>query len=169
MKYLANNMMSKLTNKLIIFGFILFSVVLVSACEEEKYADWKIMNEQWLEEFKEIHKNDSNFFVTESGLCYHVIYSNEYKYTRPHPTSRIRVSYKGQLISGRVFDAKEDTYMYLEQSIRGWQEGLPLMRDGWHFIFYVPAELAYGKKSQGLVPPHSVLKFDIELIKTDNN
>jgi len=154
-------------NKLTIFSFILFSIVLISACEEEKYADWKIMNDQWLEEFKEIHKNDSNFFVTESGLCYHVIY-NEYKYTRPHPTSRVKVSYKGQLISGKVFDEKENTYMYLQESIKGWQEGLRLMRDGWHFIFYIPAELAYGKKGQGLVPPHSVLKFDLELIKTDN-
>jgi FKBP-type peptidyl-prolyl cis-trans isomerase len=163
MKYLINKMINKLT----IFGFTLLSVILISACEEDKYADWKIMNDQWLEAFKEEHKNDSNFFVTESGLCYHVIY-NDYKYTRPHPTSRIEVSYKGQLISGKVFDAEKGVAMYLPETIKGWQEGLRLMRDGWHFIFYVPSELAYGKDGFGLVPPYSVLKFDIELIKTDN-
>ncbi len=166
MKYLINKMINKLT----IFGFILLSVVLISACEEDKYADWKIMNDQWLEAFKEEHKNDSNFFVTASGLCYHVIYKNtESQYTRPHPSSSIRAKYKGKLISGKVFDNYNgDEFMNLAESILGWQEGLRQMRDGWHFIFYVPSELGYGKKGSGTIPPYSVLVFDIELLKTIN-
>ncbi len=156
-----------MSGRLIIFAFILLAVFSISSCTEDRYADWKIMNEQWFEEFKALHRNDSNFFETESGLCYHVIY-NEHQYTRPHPTSRVRVSYKGELISGKVFDSGEDKYLYLQETIPGWREGLRLMRDGWHYIFYIPAELAYGKSGSGIVPPYSVLKFDLELKKTDN-
>ena len=155
MKYLINKMINKLT----IFGFTLLSVILISACEEDKYADWKIMNDQWLEAFKEEHKNDSNFFVTESGLCYHVIY-NDYKYTRPHPTSRIEVSYKGQLFGKGIRCRKRSSYVSSGDHQR-MARRLASMRDGWHFIFYVPSGLAYGKDGFGLVPPYSVLKFDI--------
>ncbi len=155
-------------NKTTFFGLLLLTIIAITACEEDKYADWKIMNDHWLEEFKEVHKNDSNFFVTESGLCYHINRIDTFKYTRPHPDSKIWVSYKGELISGKVFDEGEHKSFFLQETVRGWQEGLRLMRDGWKFTFYLPSNLAYGKNGSGLVPPYSVLKFDLELHKTYN-
>ena len=140
--------------------FIFFTTILIfSACEEDKFADWKILNDKWLEE----HADDEGFNKTESGIFYKVIHQSTYH--RPNPGSVVIVDYKGELIDGTKFDS--GTYSnYLYEAIAGWQEGLRLMRDGSRFIFYIPANLAYGKDGQGKVPPNSVLKFDITLVRS---
>jgi FKBP-type peptidyl-prolyl cis-trans isomerase len=49
--------------------------------------------------------------------------------------------------------------------IKGWQEGLQLMREGSSYRFYVPYELAYGEQGSGPIEPYSTLVFDIDLIR----
>jgi FKBP-type peptidyl-prolyl cis-trans isomerase len=50
---------------------------MLASCEEDKYADWKILNKQWIENYFEKHENDAGFHRTESGLCYKVIHQGE--------------------------------------------------------------------------------------------
>ncbi len=143
--------------------FLLTVVIfLIASCNEDKYGDWKIMNESWYNNFIEEHKNDSNFHITESGLAYHVIHHGQYP-QQPYIGSGIKVSYKGKLISNREFDAQNNYWMPLSESIEGWKEGLPKMTTGSYYIFYIPYKLAYGEKGSGRIPPYSVLIFDIEL------
>jgi hypothetical protein len=53
----------------------------------------------------------------------------------------------------------------LEQVIEGWAKGVCLMNVGGHYKFYIPPDLAYGPTGAGdLIPPNSVLVFDVELI-----
>ncbi|MEA4981581.1 MAG: FKBP-type peptidyl-prolyl cis-trans isomerase [Paludibacter sp.] len=131
-----------------------------SSCNEDEFTDWKHLNNKWLEE----HANDEGFNKTESGLYYKIIHKSE-GYHRPNITSVIKVEYTGKLIDGTKFESATKS-MYLYETIAGWQEGLRLMRDGSHFIFYIPAELAYGEKAKGSVPPNSVLIFDIKLLQS---
>jgi FKBP-type peptidyl-prolyl cis-trans isomerase len=140
--------------------FILLTTILIfSSCNENEFVDWKNLNNKWLEE----HADDEGFSKTESGIYYKVIHQSTYH--RPNLGSVIIAEYTGKLIDGTKFDS--GTYSnYLYEAITGWQEGLRLMRDGSHFIFYIPADLAYGEDGSGLVPPNSVLIFDIKLLQS---
>lgn len=140
---------------------LMLGVVVLSACEEDEYGDWKTMNLKWYEQ----HKDDDGFVRTESGLCYRIIHQGYLR--RPNSGSAVRADYTGKLIDGTEFDSGQ-FYRYLAEAIPGWQEGLQLMRGGARFEFYIPAELAYGEEGQGTIPPHSVLIFDITLIESLN-
>ncbi len=140
---------------------LILGIVVLSACEEDEYGDWKTMNLKWYEQ----HKDDDGFFRTESGLCYRVIHQGYLR--RPNSGSAVKADYTGKLIDGTKFDSGQ-FYRYLAEAIPGWQEGLQLMRGGARFEFYIPAELAYGEEGQGTIPPHSVLIFDITLLESIN-
>lgn len=147
--------------KLKLLMVLVAGLVLMSACKEDEYADWKVLNHSWLEQ----HKNDEGFVQTESGLCYRVIHQGFMRF--PNDNSVIRVEYNGKLIDGTTFDSGT-FYRYLAESIPGWQEGLKLMRGGARFQFYIPSDLAYGEDGQGSIPPHSVLIFDLTLVESMN-
>ena len=53
----------------------------------------------------------------------------------------------------------------LDDVIKGWTEGVPLMVEGERTRFWVPENLAYGGKGDG---PRGMLVFDIELIRIEN-
>jgi len=149
--------------RIALFSTILISLFVLASCQEDQYADWKILNDSWLEK----HKTDSAFVQTESGLCYKVIHQG---YLR-HPTSssKIEVKYSGKLIDGTVFDSDDDYTTYLSYMIEGWIEGIPKMQVGGRYIFYIPADLGYGSDGSGTtIPPHSVLIFDVELLGSDD-
>lgn len=136
-------------------------IVVLSACQEDEYGDWKTLNLRWYEQ----HKDDPGFVRTESGLCYRIIHQGYLR--NPNANSRIYVDYTGRLIDGTRFDSGK-YYPYLAETIAGWQEGIPLMKGGARFQFYIPAALGYGEDGKGTIPPHSVLIFDITLIESFN-
>lgn len=151
--------------RLIYSAFVLLTVLLLmSSCEEDKYLEWKFLNENWMEQ----HKNDPGFKQTESGLCYKVIHQGETR--RPNSSSIIYVKYKGELITGRVFEDTEDEVQGFQLStlMDGWIEGITKMNVGGRYIFYIPYELAYGDEAFGSIPPYSTLKFDITLVASDD-
>ena len=51
--------------------------------------------------------------------------------------------------------------------IQGWQEGIPLFKEGGSGILLIPSALGYGSQSVGTIPANSVLIFDINLIDVD--
>lgn len=105
--------------------------------------------------------------TTASGLQYEVLNSGE---GDKHPTdiSTVNVHYHGTLTDGTVFDSSvergEPISFPLNRVIKGWTEGLQLMKKGDKFRFYIPADLGYGSRSAGKIPPGSVLIFDVELL-----
>jgi FKBP-type peptidyl-prolyl cis-trans isomerase len=48
--------------------------------------------------------------------------------------------------------------------IKGWDQGVPGMREGGQRRLVVPPSLAYGSTRSGVVPPNTTLVFDITLI-----
>ncbi|HOV84643.1 MAG TPA: FKBP-type peptidyl-prolyl cis-trans isomerase [Paludibacteraceae bacterium] len=145
--------------KKLVFPLCLVALFFLFSCEEEKYADWKILNEQWLQ----AHKSDSGFVCTQSGLCYKVIHQGYDR--RPNPYSWVSVQYKGYLIDSTLFERGMYEY-YLSNAIQGWIEGITKMNGGGTYIFYIPSSLAYGKDGSGQIPPYSTLIYEITLLSS---
>ncbi|HEX8644012.1 MAG TPA: FKBP-type peptidyl-prolyl cis-trans isomerase [Allosphingosinicella sp.] len=86
----------------------------------------------------------------------------------PSPTDTVTIHYVGRFIDGTEFDSSvargEPATFPLPRLIRGWQEGVPLMRVGERFEFAIPAALAYGYAGRGPIPGGATLLFIIELI-----
>lgn len=104
--------------------------------------------------------------VTESGLQYEIVQAAEG--AKPAATDTVKVHYTGTLTDGTVFDSSvergEPIEFPLNRVIPGWTEGVQLMSVGSKFRFTIPAELAYGERDMGTIPPNSVLIFDVELL-----
>ena len=53
------------------------------------------------------------------------------------------------------------------QVIKGWQEGVALMRPGGKAVLTIPSALAYGEVPVGKIPGGSALKFEVELLSVE--
>ncbi len=119
--------------------------------------------------FLEKKKGEKNVVATESGLLYEVL--TEGTGANPVDGSVVEVFYTGKNMDGSVFDeSKEDPVKFnLNGVIKGWQEGLKLMKVGSKYRFYIPSELAYGEfgSPDGKIKPNHALIFDVELISTE--
>lgn len=117
-------------------------------------------------EFRKEYAAKDGVKSTESGLLYKIEKAGEGETVEP--TDTVKVHYQGKLISGEVFDSShqrgEPIEFQLNQLIRGWVEGIPLIKKGGKIELVIPAELAYGENATGNIPPNSTLVFDIELL-----
>jgi len=105
--------------------------------------------------------------VTESGLQYRKL-KGKGSGPRPQATDTVTIHYVGRFIDGREFDSSrrrgQPATFPLPQLIKGWQEGVPLMRVGETFEFVIPSTIAYGERNRPPIPPGSTLLFEIELL-----
>ncbi|MBQ3189741.1 MAG: FKBP-type peptidyl-prolyl cis-trans isomerase [Bacteroides sp] len=103
-----------------------------------------------------------------SGLQYQVITEGNGK--KPSATDKVKCHYEGTLIDGTLFDSSikrgQPAVFGVNQVIRGWVEALQLMSEGSKWRLFIPSELGYGAQQAGeMIPPHSTLIFDVELIE----
>jgi FKBP-type peptidyl-prolyl cis-trans isomerase len=106
--------------------------------------------------------------TTKSGLQYIVL--TEGTGISPKLKDTVVVHYRGTSLTGYVFDSSytlgEPAEFPLKRVIKGWQEGLQLMKAGAKFKFFIPAKLAYGAKGSGIeIEPNETLIFEVELLK----
>jgi hypothetical protein len=111
----------------------------------------------------------SDTVTTSSGLKYIII--KEGKGKKAKVGQAVEVHYTGTLVDGKKFDSSHDRGVPIEftlgegQVIKGWDEGIALMRVGGKMRMIIPPELAYGSRAVGdLIPANSTLIFDVELI-----
>lgn len=107
---------------------------------------------------------------TASGLQYKVIASGNGK--KPTATDQVTVHYTGKLTDGTIFDSSvergQPATFGVNEVIAGWTEVIQLMSEGDKWMVFLPSELGYGEQGAGgEIPPHSVLIFEIELIKVN--
>lgn len=105
--------------------------------------------------------------VTASGLQYESI--TEGTGASPKITDVVKVHYTGKLIDGKTFDSSvergEPVSFPLARVIRGWGEGLQLMKVGGKAILVIPGSLGYGEEGAGEdIPPNATLVFTVELL-----
>lgn len=126
------------------------------------------INKKAGEEFLNINKGKAGVVTLPSGLQYQVLQKGE----GPKPTAsdKVKCHYHGTLINGTVFDSSvqrgEPAVFGVSQVIPGWVEALQLMPEGSKWKLYIPSDLAYGARGAGeMIPPHSTLVFEVELLE----
>lgn len=106
--------------------------------------------------------------TTASGLQYEILAMGSGP--RPGPTDMVQVHYHGTTLDGTVFDSSiergKPTSFPLNRVIKGWTEGLQLMRVGAKYKFTIPSHLAYGERGAGdKIAPNEILIFEVELLE----
>ena len=117
--------------------------------------------------FLEANKTKEGVKTTKSGLQYIVL--KEGKGKKAKTTDRVKVHYHGTTVDGTVFDSSVDrgtpSEFGVTQVIKGWTEGLQLMKVGSKYKFFIPQELAYGENPRpGIIKPYMALIFEVELL-----
>jgi FKBP-type peptidyl-prolyl cis-trans isomerase len=145
----------------ILIGFTMFSIANATTPEENKKAGM---------EFLAKNAKKDKVITTASGLQYQVLV--EGKGASPKATDKVTVHYKGTLIDGTEFDSSYShgapVTFPLNGVIKGWTEGVQLMKEGAKYKFFIPSDLAYGEQGAGrAVPGNATLIFEVELLKVN--
>lgn len=104
--------------------------------------------------------------VTPTGLRY--VIHEPGTGAAPTELDQVTVRYAGWTTAGKRFDASyPGTATFpLNRVIRGWTEGLQLLRPGGSATFVIPPELAYGARgAPPRIGPGATLVFRVELVR----
>jgi FKBP-type peptidyl-prolyl cis-trans isomerase len=126
-------------------------------------------------------KNNITPVKTASGLYYSI--KEEGSGEKPMPGDSVAMVYTGKFLNGTKFDSNEDTAFHgtapfqfilgRGMVIKGWDEGVALLKTGSKASFYIPSPLAYGQQTRpgsGAnpkgIPANSILMFDVQLVSS---
>lgn len=115
-------------------------------------------------------ENNITIEPRESGLIY--IETKTGKGAFAQVGSTCIMNYTGKFLDGTIFDSSVERNQPFSfvlgqgQVIKGWDEGIALMKKGGKATLIIPSALAYGERGAGggSIPPHTPLIFDVELI-----
>lgn len=133
--------------------------------EEQKTIDDKLIAD-YLAENKIVASK------TASGLYVQMIEQGAGPFAKAG--DKVSMNYTGTLLNGEAFDSNVDPQFNHVQPfefllgtgsvIKGWDEGIAMMKKGGKAVLYIPSGLAYGGRSPSpKIPAHSVLVFEVEL------
>ena len=126
-------------------------------------------NKEEGEKFLAANAKKDGVKTLESGVQYKVL--KEGTGAIPADTSLVKVHYEGRLLNDSVFDSSykrgEPITLRCNQTIKGWTDAMVHMPAGSVWEVYIPQELAYGEREQGIIKPFSVLVFKIELLEVN--
>lgn len=112
-------------------------------------------------------------YLTAQGItgavqhCSGMFYKIDAPGTGATPTvcSNIAVTYEGKLTNGTTFDQATTPVAFgLGGVIKGWMNGLPLIKSGGRIYLYIPPTLGYGANATGPIPANSILVFRVDLV-----
>jgi FKBP-type peptidyl-prolyl cis-trans isomerase FklB len=119
------------------------------------------------EKFLAENKKKEGVKTTASGLQYKVI--KEGTGPQPKATDTVVANYRGTLVNGTEFDSSykrgQPATFPLTGVIKGWTEGLQLMKVGSKYQLFVAPNLAYGERAMSPdLGPNATLIFEVELV-----
>jgi FKBP-type peptidyl-prolyl cis-trans isomerase len=164
--------------------------------KEQQAAFMKQMNEQMAKQKAEaaklVVKDDKTlqaYFTkkkiapvkTASGLYYTI--KEEGSGEKAMAGDTVTMNYTGTLLNGTKFDSNEDTAFHHVSPytfvlgrgvvIKGWDEGIALLKTGSKATLYIPSGMAYGAQvrpgsaaNPKGIPANSILLFDVQLMKS---
>lgn len=122
------------------------------------------------QEFLDKQLSRPGVIKTASGLVFETV--KEGTGRSPKLTDKVRVLYKGRLADGTVFDSTDNEgpiEFDVNRLVKGFTEGLLLMREGGEYRLFIPASLGYGERGAGgVIPPNAALDFEVTLIEIIN-
>lgn len=135
-----------------------------------------VKNKEDGEKFLAENKKKEGVVTLKSGVQYKVIEKGTGR--KPKSTDMVVVHYRGTLIDGTEFDSsykrKQPATFAVNGVVKGWQEIIPMMKEGakWHIA--IPSEMGYGARGAGgMIGPNATLIFEIKLVgiqgKTSKN
>lgn len=118
--------------------------------------------------FLNSNRNNEGVVELPEGIQYQVL--KEGTGTQPTIKDKIKAHYKGALLDGKEFDSSfkrnQPFTAPLTALIKGWQIAIPLMKEGSHWRFWIPSDLAYGDRGAGSdIPGGATLMFEVELLE----
>ena len=89
---------------------------------------------------------------------------------KANPNKSVWIHYKGTLTNGKQFDSSFGGQplrfkLGAGEVVKGMDMGVQGMQVGGTRKLTIPANLAYGKKSAGSIPPNSTLIFEVQLVR----
>ena len=122
------------------------------------------LSDEWL---AEVEKQEG-VQKTESGLLYRIDREGDGAQATAD-TDVVLVNYEGKNRAGKVFDSsyerEEPISFPLNGVIKGWTEGMKLVKAGGQITLWIPSALAYGENGAGAnIGPNEALEFKVELI-----
>jgi FKBP-type peptidyl-prolyl cis-trans isomerase FklB len=135
----------------------------IVAEQKKKAAEQELQLAEEGKKFLEENAKKPGVLTTASGLQYQIVEAGTGK--TPGPTDQVTVNYRGTQVNGQEFDSsysrgKPATFQ-LNAVVKGWTEGLQLIKEGGKIKLFIPSNLAYGERGP---LAHRTLIFDVELI-----
>jgi FKBP-type peptidyl-prolyl cis-trans isomerase len=156
-------------------SFLSFTVKVISTTTDAalKAEELKAEKENAMKENEIIAKYIADKKITpsksSSGLMY--IISEPGTGEQAQAGKTVKVHYTGRLLDGTKFDSSLDRNDPIEfklgqgMVIKGWDEGIALLKVGGKALLIIPSNLAYGSRGAGgVIPPFSPLTFEVELV-----
>lgn len=107
--------------------------------------------------------------TTASGLKVKLLQQGKGPQAMPGLT--VSVHYTGTLMDGKKFDSSRDRGQPIKfklgegRVIKGWEEGIAMLKVGDKALFTIPPSIGYGDRDMGVIPPNSTLQFEVELME----
>ena len=156
-------------------SFLRFTVKIMSTTTDAalKAEELKAEKENAMKENEVIAKYIADKQITpsksSSGLMYIITEPGAGEQAQAGKT--VKVHYTGRLLDGTKFDSSLDRNDPIEfklgqgMVIKGWDEGIALLKVGGKALLIIPSNLAYGSRGAGgVIPPFSPLTFEVELV-----
>jgi len=134
--------------------------LLLSACEDQVEVDAALIADY-------ITENNLTTQVTAEGI--HYIIEREGSGNHPLVSDEVEVDYEGYYLDGDIFDSSyarnKRASFEIYRVIKGWQIGIPLLKEGGKAKFIIPSVYAYGSNppSGSGIRRNAVMVFDVEL------
>ncbi len=139
----------------------------VVAEQRAKRKEMELKNLKLDKKFLQENARKPGVITSKSGLQYKIIKKGTGK--APTATDQVTVHYRGTLSNGQEFDSSHDrgkpATFQLSGVIKGWTEGLQLIKEGGKIQLVIPPGLAYDR---GPLENRTLL-FDVELISVGEN
>ncbi len=149
----------------------LYLVIILSffmACKSQKSMTRAEQENQQIKDYLKEQKIKAK--PQESGLYY--VETQEGTGKQAKKGDKVKVHYTGKLMNGKKFDSSHDRGVPFEftlgagRVIKGWDEGIALMKEGGKATLIIPSELGYGSQEiPNVIPANSILLFDVELVE----
>ncbi len=154
---------------------MIFAAVIAAALAGGTY--FVIQKQQQPNIGSKMEETKKEFMATDSGLKYIVLKEGTGAQAKAGDVATVH--YTGWLFDpsapeskGAKFDSSVDRGEPFQFNlgggmvIRGWDEGVALMKEGEKRTFILPPEIAYGSNAVGgVIPANATLVFDVELLK----